>query len=120
MTPQEQSALVRATLRIFGNWKVDDSQACRILGGADAVQVRAWQTGASYENSADMLDRMALILTIHTSLRVWFREPPRGYAWMHRPNMAFENLSPIELIETGEWAALLRLKAYLDACVQTE
>ncbi|SDG45339.1 Protein of unknown function [Bosea robiniae] len=63
-----------------------------------------------------MVDRMALILTIHTSLRIWFRDPERSYGWMRRPNLTFDNLPPIQLIETE--AGARRLKAYLDASIE--
>lgn len=118
MTPEEESALVRATLRIFHNWKVDDAQACRILGLGDPGQFAGLRAGAFGDITADVLGRMVLILTVHTSLRIWFRNPARGYAWMHRPNALFANLSPIELIMTGDKAALIRLKAYLEAEIQ--
>lgn len=118
MIPNEESALVRTTLQIFRNWKVDDARVFRILGMPDVGQFKAWQTGAFGQISGDVLDRMALVLAIHTSLRIWFREPARGYAWMHRSNSIFEGLSPIDLIETGDVAAIVRLRAYLEACIE--
>lgn len=116
MTREEESALVRATLRIFGNWKVNDAQACRILGFEESGQLAGFRAGAIEGLSADILNRMALMLTIHTSLRTWFRDPARGYGWMRRPNQAFDNLTPIQLIETE--AGARRLKGYLDASIQ--
>ena len=116
MTPGEQQALVRATLQIFHNWKVEDAEACRILGLEDVGQIVGLRAGAFIEIPDDTLDRMALILTIHTSLRIWFRDPARGYEWMRRQNLVFDNLSPVELIKAR--AGLHRLKLYLDASIQ--
>jgi hypothetical protein len=118
MTPEDESALARATIRIFHNWKVDDALACRILGLGNCGEFADLRTGGSHEIHADVLDRMALILTIHACLRAWFRDPARGYGWMHRPNLVFENMSPIELLKAGNGSALVRLKIYLDAEMQ--
>lgn len=115
MTFEEKRALVRAALQIFHNWKVDDARACRILGIARSGQFAVLQEGSIDGVSADVFDRMALILTIHTSLRIWFRDPARGYGWMYRPNLVFDDRAPIQMIETE--AGARRLKAYLDASI---
>lgn len=115
MTREEQSVLVRATVRIFRSWKIDDAQACGIVGELDVRQFQRWEHGDSGTPSEAVLERMALVLTIHASLRRLYRERERGYAWMQRPNFAFEGRSPITLIVTGGDEALLRLKCYLDA-----
>ncbi|MCV9940399.1 MbcA/ParS/Xre antitoxin family protein [Boseaceae bacterium BT-24-1] len=115
MTLLEERALIRAALRIFRNWKIDDAQACRILGELDVRQIQRWEVEDNESVSEAVLERMAIVLTIHASLRRLYREPERGYAWMQRPNVAFENSSPIALIATGGDEALLRIKFYLDA-----
>jgi hypothetical protein len=115
MTPEEESALVRATLRIFRNWKVGEELACRILGETDVRQLQRWELEDNGSASEVVLERMAIVLTIHAGLRRLYREPERGYAWMQRPNVAFENSTPIALIAAGGDEALLRLKFYLDA-----
>ena len=118
MTREEESALVRATLRIFRNWRIDDVQASRILGEPDRRQLQRWRLQDDGPPTEAVLERMAIILTIHASLRRLYREPERGYGWMQRPNVAFEDRSPIALIANGGREALLRLKAYLEAETQ--
>lgn len=118
MTHEEERALVRATLRIFRKWRIDDVLACRILGETDGLQLQRWRGENPDIPSEPVLERMAFVLTIHACLRRLYREPERGYAWMQRPNVAFENRTPIALIAAGGDEALLRIKLYLDALIE--
>lgn len=115
MTRSEQRALIRATLRIFRNWKVDEKLACRILGEPDAGQIQRWELDDQGSASEAVLDRMAIVLMIHAGLRRLYQEPERGYAWMQRPNMSFDDRTPIAMIAAGGDEGLLKLKLYLDA-----
>ncbi len=118
MTPEEKSALIRATFRIFCAWQIDDVQASRILNEPDWRQLKRWRLENAGAPTDGVIERMAIILTIHASLRRLYRDPERGYAWMQRPNIAFEDQSPIAMIAAGGDEALLRLKSHLDAEAQ--
>lgn len=118
MTLGEQQALIRSILRIFRNWNVGEELACQILGEPDVDLVARWRVEENSAPSCLVLERMAIVLMIHAGLRRLYREPERGYAWMQRPNMSFDDRTPIAMIVAGGDEALLRVKAYLDAETQ--
>nr|WP_249296685.1 MbcA/ParS/Xre antitoxin family protein [Acidiphilium multivorum] len=52
---------------------------------------------------------------IHKALRYLFTDPARGYAWIRKPNDAFEGRSGLDLMLRGEITDLMDLRKYLDA-----
>ena len=49
------------------------------------------------------------------ALRIVFREPERGYAWIAKPNAAFGARTALEVMLNGELTDLMRVRRYLDA-----
>ena len=56
-----------------------------------------------------------MLLGIHKSLRHLFRDPPRGYEWLHKPNQAFGGASALDRLLAGSIPDLAAVRAYLDA-----
>ncbi|MGN8001183.1 MbcA/ParS/Xre antitoxin family protein [Sphingomonas sp. 22176] len=52
---------------------------------------------------------------IHKALRLTFRDPQRGYAWIKAPNTAFGELPALDVMLGGELTDLMRVRRYLDA-----
>ncbi len=52
---------------------------------------------------------------IHKALRIIFREPTRGYAWIKAANAAFGGASAMDVMLHGELTDLMRVRNYLDA-----
>ena len=52
---------------------------------------------------------------IHKALRLVFREPQRGYAWIKAANTAFAGTSALKVMLGGELTDLMRVRRYLDA-----
>ena len=63
----------------------------------------------------DLGDRMSYLIGIHKALRIIFADAATGYAWMSRPNRAFDGLTPIQLLKRGGMGDLARLRRYLDS-----
>jgi len=59
--------------------------------------------------------RMALLIGIHKGLRYLFRDPERGYAWIRKPNAAFEGHSALDVMLRGEMTDLIALRDWLNA-----
>ncbi len=59
--------------------------------------------------------RLSNLMGIHKALRIIFREPQRGYAWIKKPNAAFTDKSALEVMLGGELTDLMRVRRYLDA-----
>lgn len=113
--PNEIEAMQRAMVAIFARWGASDEDAALILGGLSPKTFRRWKAGEYGRVRRDLADRMSLVLGIHKALRIVFAEPGLGYAWMGRPNAAFDGMSPLALLRRGGMADLVRLRSYLDS-----
>ena len=52
---------------------------------------------------------------IHTGLRLFFKDPERGYAWVTKPNEAFGGKSPVEVMTHRDMSGLKHVHGYLNA-----
>ena len=111
----EVRAMQRTVGNIFAQWGVTDGEAAVILGGISAKTFRRWREGAYGRVNRDLADRLSLVLGIHRALRVIFREPATGYAWMRQPTADLGGLTPVELLLRGGMGDLERLRRYLDS-----
>ena len=114
-TSDEIRAMQRAVGNIFARWGVTDGEAAVILGGISAKTVRQWREGAHGRVNRDLADRLSLVLGIHKALRVIFREPAVGYAWMRKANADLGGVTPVEVLLRGGMGDLERLRRYLDS-----
>jgi hypothetical protein len=94
ITDEEAAALARATMNLFRAWQLSDSEARTLLG--DMAQ-RTWARWK--EGNIGRIDR----------------DPVRGYAWIKKPNSAFEDLSALDVMMRGDITDLIDLRRYLDA-----
>ena len=114
-TSAEIRAMQRAVGNIFARWGVTDGEAAVILGGISAKTFRRWRDGGFGRVNRDLADRLSLVLGIHKALRIIFREPAVGYAWMRKANADLGGVTPIELLLRGGMGDLERLRRYLDS-----
>jgi uncharacterized protein (DUF2384 family) len=111
----EVQAMQRTVGNIFTRWGVTDAEAAVILGGISAKTFRRWREGAFGRVNRDLADRLSYVIGIHRALRIIFREPAQGYAWMRRPNGELGGVTPVELLLRGGMGDLARLRRYLDS-----
>ena len=115
ITPGEASAMARAVLNLFDRWQVADAEAREILGGLAARTYARWKAGEPGRIDRDLATRLSLLMGIHKGLRYLYAEPERGYAWIRRPNRAFGERTPAEIMAQGDIFSLARVRNYLDA-----
>ena len=115
LTEAEAAAMARAVVRLFENWQLSDAEAREILGGLAARTFARWKTGETGRIDRDLATRLSLLMGIHKGLRYLFAEPQRGYDWVKKPNRAFDNRSPAQVMSEGSIFALARVRHYLDA-----
>nr|WP_183819706.1 MbcA/ParS/Xre antitoxin family protein [Parvularcula dongshanensis] len=115
MSDDDAAAAARAVLGLFAQWGVTDADACVLLGGIGSRSWARWKKGEPPRLGRDLRARMSNLLGIHKALRIVFREPERGYAWIGRPNEAFGGRSALDVMKGGELTDLMRVRAYLDA-----
>lgn len=114
VTDAEAAAMFRACRALFRLWDVTDDQAATILDLAPRTFAR-WKAGAPGRIGRDGRARLSNLMGIHKALRIVFRDPARGYAWIRAPNAAFGGASALDIMLGGELTDLMRVRRYLDA-----
>jgi uncharacterized protein (DUF2384 family) len=115
ITAEEAEAMARAVIRLFGKWNVSDAEAREILGGLAARTYARWKTGEPGRIDRDLATRLSLLMGIHKGLRYLFSDSERGYAWVKKPNRAFDGRTPVEIMVQGDIFSLVRVRSWLDA-----
>jgi uncharacterized protein (DUF2384 family) len=114
ITDEEAAAMFRAVLNLFRLWDITDEEAATLLD-LPARTYRRWKAGDPGRIDRDGKARLSNLMGIHKALRIIFREPQRGYAWIKAPNKAFGNRTALEVMLGGELTDLMRVRRYLDA-----
>jgi len=114
ITDDEAAAMYRAAVNLFRLWNLTDEQAA-ILLDLPVRTYRRWKAGEIGRVDRDGKARLSNIMGIHKALRIVFREPQRGYAWIEAPNAAFGGRAARDVMLGGELTDLMRVRRYLDA-----
>lgn len=114
ITDGEAAAMFRAALNLFRLWQVTDEQAATLLD-MPVRTFRRWKAGEAARMGRDLKARLSNLMGIHKALRVIFREPERGYAWIKMANDTFAGKSALEVMLGGDLTDLMRVRRYLDA-----
>jgi hypothetical protein len=114
ITDDEAAAMFRAALNLFRLWRLTDEEAATLLD-LPLRTYRRWKGGELGRIDRDGKARLSNLIGIHKALRIIFREPQRGYAWMRKANDAFAGCSAVEIMLGGELTDLMRVRHYLDA-----
>jgi hypothetical protein len=113
ITDDEAAAMFRAALRLFELWGLTDEQAAVLLD-LPVRTYRRWKAGELGRIDRDGKARLSNLMGIHKALRIIFREPQRGYAWIKAPNRIFGDLTALDVMLGGELTDLMRVRRYLD------
>lgn len=113
ITDEEAAAMFRAAVTLFRHWRLTDEQAGTLLD-MPARSYGRWKAGQIGRISRDGKARLSNLMGIHKALRIIFREPQRGYDWIHAPNAAFAGRSALQVMLGGELTDLMRVRRYLD------
>ena len=114
VTPAEATAMFRAAVNLFRLWEVSDEQAA-ILLDLPLRTYRRWKAAGPSRIGRDAAARLSNLMGIHKALRLIFREPQRGYAWIKASNAALGGRSALDIMLGGELTDLMRVRRYLDA-----
>ena len=114
ITDEEAAAMFRAALNLFGLWGVTDDQAATLLDLPRRTFAR-WKADGPGRIGRDGKARLSNLIGIHKALRIIFRDPARGYAWIKGANDAFGSRSALDVMLGGELTDLMRVRRYLDA-----
>lgn len=114
LTDAEGAAMFRAVVNLFARWGLTDEQSATLLD-MPLRSFRRWKADAPGRLGRDARARLSNLMGIHKALRIIFREPARGYAWIKAPNDAFGGRSALMVMLGGELTDLMRMRRYLDA-----
>lgn len=114
LTDAEGAAMFRAVVNLFARWGLTDEQSATLLD-MPLRSFRRWKADAPGRLGRDARARLSNLMGIHKALRIIFREPARGYAWIKAPNDAFGGRSALMVMLGGELTDLMRVRRYLDA-----
>jgi hypothetical protein len=114
LTDAEGAAMFRAVINLFAHWGLTDEQSATLLD-MPLRSFRRWKAGAPGRLGRDGKARLSNLMGIHKALRIIFRDPSRGYAWIKAPNDAFGGRSALAVMLGGELTDLMRVRRYLDA-----
>ena len=114
LTDAEGAAMFRAVINLFARWGLTDGQSATLLD-MPLRSFRRWKADAPGRLGRDARARLSNLMGIHKALRIIFREPARGYAWIKAPNDAFGGRSALTVMLGGERTDLMRVRRYLAA-----
>lgn len=117
VTPEDRGALARMVMRLFDHWQLSTEAQASLLGIAKSnrAALARYRRGEPIGTNRDQSERVGHLLGIHKNLRLLFpHQPELAYRWMTTRNRAFEEHTPVEVIDTWGFAGLLMVRAYLD------
>ncbi|MCE0507366.1 hypothetical protein LR948_18570 [Roseivivax sp. GX 12232] len=114
ITDDEAAAIARMTVDLFRAWQLSDAEARTLLGDMTKRTWARWKGGQIGRIDHDLRMRMALLIGIHKGLRYLFLDREHGYAWIRKPNAAFEGLSALDVMVRGEMTDLISLRDWLN------
>ncbi len=105
-------------MKLFEHWELDQRSQLNLLGLSEESRsaLNKYRKGESaLPKSRDMLDRVGYLLAIHKALRILYpKNPEIRYSWISRHNKAFDNFTPLEVIQTQGVLGAARVARYLD------
>jgi len=110
----DAAAALAGFFRIMDLWRVDNEQARLLLGSPSPSSFYAWRKGGPVRPPQDTLRRIGYVAGIYKALQILYSEPALADSWLHRPNRAFGEQTPLQRMAAGDVVDLAAVRAYLD------
>ncbi|MDX5299457.1 MAG: MbcA/ParS/Xre antitoxin family protein [Gammaproteobacteria bacterium] len=117
-TPRQvATAGLKAAFGILDKWGCSPLQAQKILRISKPAYYKYRTHPEMASLDSDQLDRISYLLNIHAALRTIFDNPENvyGFMGMANDNPYFNGAAPLDLIGTGQFAALYETFKRIDA-----
>ncbi len=115
ISQDEAKAMLRAAFNLFVCWGLTDREGRILLGQPPQRTYTRWKTNQASKLSYDTTRRLSYLMGIHKALRHLFSNPEQGYAWIRKPNGAFNGRSALQRMLGGDIVDLATVRNYLDA-----
>lgn len=112
-----RGALAAMVMTLLDHWKLstEDQSAMLGLASSSRATLGRYRRGEPIGASRDQRERVGHLLGIHKSLRLLFpQNRDLAYRWMTQRNLAFNNLTPVDVVKEWGFAGLLAVRGYLD------
>nr|WP_298412224.1 antitoxin Xre-like helix-turn-helix domain-containing protein [uncultured Halomonas sp.] len=109
---------LKTAVRILDKWGASGEQGEAILRVSHSTYARARNGSVqTIKLDRDQLTRISYVLNIHAALRLIFDNPENLYGFMKmaNDNPYFEGRSPLEILGSGDFAALYEIFKRIDA-----
>ncbi len=114
---ESRASLAKLITKLFDLWKLSTADRLELLGQSPSsrANLTKYRHGAPLPNLRDLLDRAGWLLSIHKSLRLLYphNETLRN-SWINRRNKAFDNLTPLQLMQQEGIIGIAKVSRYLD------
>lgn len=117
VSEHSRSRTSKMLIVLFEHWNLTTKDQLGLLGVSknNRSLLQRYRRGGSLTNDRDKLDRVAILLSIHKSLRLLFpHNRDMAYSWMTTPNRAFSGCTPTNLIDEQGMMGLYILQNYLN------
>lgn len=106
---------MRGFFGIMRLWKVDNTDARRILGDPAERTFYAWKSGKVGRLTGDVVRRIGYVAGIYKALQIVYADARQADDWVHRANRHFGGRTPLSRMAAGDVTDLAAVRAYLDA-----
>lgn len=114
---ESRKALATLVIKLFHLWDLDTASQLELLGLSPKSRsmLSKYAKGEALPSTRDMYDRVGWLLAIHKALRLLYpRNEDIRYSWVNRRNVAFDNLSPLDVMREQGIIGIARVARYLD------
>ena len=109
--------LAKLLTKLFDLWKLSTVEQLELLGQSpnSRANLSKYRQGSPLPNLRDLLDRTGWLLAIHKALRLLYPyNDILRYSWIKQRNKAFDNLTPLELMQQEGIIGIAKVSRYLD------
>lgn len=114
----ERKKLAEIIMRLFAVWGLDTATQLNLLGlsaNSRALLSKYREGQHPLATTRDSLDRAGWLLSIHKALRLLYpKNETLRYTWVKRRNQAFDNLTPLEVMQEQGMIGIAKVSRYLD------
>lgn len=117
ISKHNRSRISKMLTTLFEHWNLSTKDQLSLLGVSKINRslLQRYRRGGSLTNDRDKLDRVAILLSIHKSLRLLFpHNRNMAYSWMMTPNRAFNERTPTKLIDEQGMMGLYIVQNYFN------
>lgn len=105
---------LEAFFALAEKWDLSTEDQIRLLGSPGRSTFFKWKKEGG-TLPPDTQERISHALGVWKSLQILFPSEDRGRAWLRRSNDFFDGATALEVMATGKFSDLYRVRWYLDA-----